>query len=461
MVDFGLARALGDIGADRLTASGLSVGTPHYLSPEQAAGEREIGPWADQYGLACVLYEMLVGEPPFTGPTATSIAMRHITEEPRPLRIRRHTTPTGVEAAVMRALEKVPADRFRTVREFANFARMPLQTVKNNAPASFPRFLASRRIRRTLAVFASATAVVGVAAIGFAARNAMFPVATRTTSQSLKQQGHASSGTADAPAIAGARMAPDSLPTPKPFASPSFVFPSPQLRVRTAGLSPAMRGNVEAAIRNTVGVTLVDDARAAAHLVLKTDGAGMLTVLGQGGEASISRADPTSVASVLLPVIRYHLARLDLEALDTPDSKGALRLQFADDKETFVVGDEIQFRVRSERSGYLTLIDLSPDGSVTILHPSGYLDVGRVIAGNEIALPGSSGAKFPIELPAGRGMVRAIITDAPLALTRSADYITAQDGSVITAKIRRALEKQIRAGATGWATTVTPYTIRP
>jgi serine/threonine protein kinase len=71
LVDFGLALALGDVDAQRLTASGLSVGTPHYLSPEQASAEREIGPRADQYALACVLFEMLVGEPPFTGPTAS------------------------------------------------------------------------------------------------------------------------------------------------------------------------------------------------------------------------------------------------------------------------------------------------------------------------------------------------------------------------------------------------------
>jgi hypothetical protein len=118
VVDFGLARALGDIDAERLTASGLSVGTPQYLSPEQAAAEKEVGPRADQYGMACVLYEMLAGEPPFTGPTATAVAMRHISEIPALLRNRRRTTPPAVEASVMRALEKVPADRFGTMRDF-------------------------------------------------------------------------------------------------------------------------------------------------------------------------------------------------------------------------------------------------------------------------------------------------------------------------------------------------------
>jgi serine/threonine protein kinase len=126
VVDFGLARALGDVDTERLTASGLSVGTPQYLSPEQAAAEKDVGPRADQYGLACVLYEMLAGEPPFTGPTATAVAMRHISEVPASLGKRRRTTPPSVDVSVMRALEKVPADRFGSVKEFANALRAPV-----------------------------------------------------------------------------------------------------------------------------------------------------------------------------------------------------------------------------------------------------------------------------------------------------------------------------------------------
>jgi tetratricopeptide (TPR) repeat protein len=118
VLDFGLARALSDVDTDRLTASGLAVGTPHYLSPEQASAEKDVGPKADQYALACVLYEMLVGEPPFTGPTASSIAMRHISEQPAPLRLRRKTVPGGIERAVLRAMEKVPGDRHAGIAAF-------------------------------------------------------------------------------------------------------------------------------------------------------------------------------------------------------------------------------------------------------------------------------------------------------------------------------------------------------
>ncbi|MEO5871495.1 MAG: protein kinase [Gemmatimonadaceae bacterium] len=123
LLDFGLARIICDVDVQRLTASGLSVGTPHYLSPEQASAERTIGPKADQYALACVLYEMLVGEPPFTGPTASSIAIRHIAEPPPPMRPRRPSVTRNIEAAVRKAMQKVPADRFADVMAFVVAAK--------------------------------------------------------------------------------------------------------------------------------------------------------------------------------------------------------------------------------------------------------------------------------------------------------------------------------------------------
>jgi serine/threonine-protein kinase len=155
LVDFGLARTLGDIGSTRLTASGVSIGTPHYLSPEQAAAEKEVGPRADQYALACVLYEMIAGESPFTGPTALSIAMRHVSERPRPLRSRRQSTPIAVDAAVSRALEKVPADRFATVKQFA----CALRTM-SVAPRRVRRWLRSAVLPALLVIFATGAAAV-------------------------------------------------------------------------------------------------------------------------------------------------------------------------------------------------------------------------------------------------------------------------------------------------------------
>jgi Tol biopolymer transport system component len=120
VADFGIALAASrSDGGSRMTETGMSLGTPHYMSPEQAMGEREITPRADIYALGCVLYEMLTGEPPFTGPTAQAIIARVMTEEPRSLTLQRRTIPPHVEAAVHTALQKLPADRFATAAQFA------------------------------------------------------------------------------------------------------------------------------------------------------------------------------------------------------------------------------------------------------------------------------------------------------------------------------------------------------
>ena len=116
VADFGIALAASKAGGARMTETGMSLGTPHYMSPEQAMGEREITARSDVYALGCVLYEMLTAEPPFTGATAQAVVARVVTEAPRPLHPQRHTIPPHVEAAVLTALEKLPADRFATRR---------------------------------------------------------------------------------------------------------------------------------------------------------------------------------------------------------------------------------------------------------------------------------------------------------------------------------------------------------
>ena len=119
VADFGIALAASKAGGGRMTETGMSLGTPHYMSPEQAMGEREITARSDVYALGAVTYEMLAGEPPFTGPTAQAIVAKVMTEEPRPLHLARKTIPEEVEDAVRRALEKLPADRFESAAAFA------------------------------------------------------------------------------------------------------------------------------------------------------------------------------------------------------------------------------------------------------------------------------------------------------------------------------------------------------
>ena len=117
VADFGIARALSEVAAESLTDTGALLGTPAYMSPEQAEGGIVDGR-TDQYALACVAYEMLSGKPPFTGTTPQSVLVRHLQEAPRSLRLARPTLPGHVIEAVETALAKSPADRFRTAGDF-------------------------------------------------------------------------------------------------------------------------------------------------------------------------------------------------------------------------------------------------------------------------------------------------------------------------------------------------------
>ena len=119
LADFGIALAVQESGGSRLTETGLSLGTPHYMSPEQATGDRNVDARSDLYSLASVLYEMLVGEPPITGKTVQAVIAKLLTEPAMHVRTVRPTVPEAVDAAIAKALSKVPADRFSSVADFA------------------------------------------------------------------------------------------------------------------------------------------------------------------------------------------------------------------------------------------------------------------------------------------------------------------------------------------------------
>ncbi len=166
VADFGIARAVTIASGEDITDSGIALGTPEYMSPEQAGGQRDIDERADVYGLGCVVYEMLVGEPPFTGPTSQAIVARHYHEAPRSVRVVRPSVSEAAEAAIERALAKVPADRFATAGEFAAALTSP-------AGASFPAgrrsvpATAARRLARpaTVALIVAASILVTSLAI--------------------------------------------------------------------------------------------------------------------------------------------------------------------------------------------------------------------------------------------------------------------------------------------------------
>lgn len=125
VTDFGLARAIEHAAGDSITSSGLIVGTPEYMSPEQASGEGELDARSDLYAVACVLYEMLAGEAPYTGPTAQAIVAKQMSQPVPSARVVRATVPPAVDAAIQRGLAKIPADRFPSVQEFAEALAHP------------------------------------------------------------------------------------------------------------------------------------------------------------------------------------------------------------------------------------------------------------------------------------------------------------------------------------------------
>ena len=163
VADFGIALAVQSAGGQRMTQTGLSLGTPQYMSPEQAMGERVIDARSDVYALGAVTYEMLIGEPPFTGPSVQAIVARIMAEEPRGLVSQRKAIPDQVEAAVLRALEKLPADRFAGAAEFATAldARVPTSMRTAGVRVSATRSRAPLVALGALALLSTAAAAWG------------------------------------------------------------------------------------------------------------------------------------------------------------------------------------------------------------------------------------------------------------------------------------------------------------
>jgi eukaryotic-like serine/threonine-protein kinase len=161
VADFGIALAVQHAGGARMTQTGLSLGTPQYMSPEQATGEREIGPRSDIYSLGVVTFEMLSGEPPHTGPTAQAIFAKVMTEDAKSLITLRRTVPGHVDAAVRTALQRIPADRFASAKELGAALQNPHYTSDVTTRTASPRS-ASRRSRPMIAA-----AAVAVAGLGF------------------------------------------------------------------------------------------------------------------------------------------------------------------------------------------------------------------------------------------------------------------------------------------------------
>ncbi len=159
VADFGIARAVSAAGGTRLTETGLAIGTPAYMSPEQAAGSKDLDGRSDVYSLGCVLYEMLSGETPYTGPTAQAILAKKLSEPLPRISVVRETVPPGIEAALAKALTRTPADRFVTAAEFAMALAHP-EMMGTALAAPMPRWWRRRGSQLTAAATILAVAAV-------------------------------------------------------------------------------------------------------------------------------------------------------------------------------------------------------------------------------------------------------------------------------------------------------------
>jgi Tol biopolymer transport system component len=190
VADFGIALAVSAAAGGRMTETGLSLGTPHYMSPEQATAEKEITARSDVYSLASVLYEMLAGEPPHTGGSAQAIIMKIIAEPVKPVAALRKSVPPNVAAAVAKALEKVPADRFDSAKAFGEALGNPAYTSERSAAAANHAMAGSRGV--SLSVFAASMVLVtGIAVVATwwtMARRADVPVAVQFSFSTIPNQ---------------------------------------------------------------------------------------------------------------------------------------------------------------------------------------------------------------------------------------------------------------------------------
>src|SRR6266513_2160027 len=164
VADFGIARAVSAAGGDKLTQTGLAIGTPAYMPPEQASGSGQVDRRSDIYSLAYVLYETPAGQPPFTGPTAQAIMARHSLDSVPRLKIVREAIPDDLESVIERALEKVPADRYQTAEQFASALNSASTGAISRVTAARRRSGPAKFWRRPIPVAAAVLLVVGAAA---------------------------------------------------------------------------------------------------------------------------------------------------------------------------------------------------------------------------------------------------------------------------------------------------------
>ena len=314
VADFGIARAVADVGEEALTTTGLAVGTPEYMSPEQGSGDHDLDRRSDVYALGCVLYEMLAGQPPFTGRTAQVVLARHRQDTPPSLRVVRPAMPAGLEQAVETALAKIPADRFATAAEFA----AALEATTHAGPA-LPARLA-RRSRGRLATAIGLAAVAAGAAWWTVASRARAPDPNKIMVYPLVE--HAQAGPATGAGEAVAIMIGRALEHTEPLKwldGWNWLEPDQRTDVRSLSARSARTMALSQGARYYIDGSLVRNADSATVVLRLHDNVGDSIVGQSSASAASASAAPAQLglraAAELLPALVQPGRRPDPAAL--------------------------------------------------------------------------------------------------------------------------------------------------
>ena len=238
------------------------------------------------------------------------------------------------------------------------------------------------------------------------------------------------------------------------------ALPAPRLHVGVAGLPAGLRAALSTALAAQPDIVLTEGA-APVDLYVERGEAGAVRVLGRDGvERWTAPATPAAVTETIAPLLHNELAIGRLAQLENPATAYQVSITLAGGKDRFRIGDEIHFAVQTAQAGYLTLVDLGADGSLTVLYPNPWMELGRLDAGARIVVPGGGSAPtFTVSEPRGTGVVRAFITPAPLELgMRQGELLALADGGALAARVRAELAAMSGTAAT-WATALVVYVV--
>jgi tRNA A-37 threonylcarbamoyl transferase component Bud32 len=319
VADFGIAKAVADVGDDALTTTGLAVGTPEYMSPEQGSGDHDLDRRSDVYALGCVLYEMLAGQPPFTGRSAQVVLARHRHDTPPSLRVVRPALPVEIEQAVEMALAKIPADRFPTTAalSLALEPGTPVRPVVRQAVST--SWLRASRIRLTAAAGIAALAVGALWWMAVARPEA--PDANKVMVFPLVE--HAQGGPANGAGEAVAIMIGSALEHTEPLKwidGWTWLEPSQRSDIRALSGRAARAMALAQGAHYYIDGSVVRGADSATVILRLHDNVGDSTVAQASESAALGSAAPAQLGlravAQLLPVLLQTGRRPDPAALD-------------------------------------------------------------------------------------------------------------------------------------------------